>query len=730
MCWQRLSREKFKPARWAFPADRVRYYRPITQTSLARINRQHLQMNGSTKAVFLSYASQDAAAAMRVCEALRAGGIEVWFDQSELRGGDAWDASIRMKIKECALFVPLISATTDARGEGYFRLEWKLAVDRTHLMADDKAFLLPVVIDATLDAKARVPDKFREVQWTHLPAGAATATFVAQVSRLLSSDDPKAPGAANVPSSATPMAGAASSHRQRSWRSRPVMLVLAAAAVLAIGSWVVDRMVLSKRLAAVEATTSVPAGSLVPGALLEKSVAVLPLVNLSGDEKDNYLGDGISGEILSALSKLPGLKVIGRASSFQFRDRDVDAVKVGRALNVRSLLTGTVQRAGDNLRISVELIDTTSGMQSWSQHFDRGFGNLFALEDDISSAVSTALAVKLGSAAGQPLVNVATTNAHAHDLYLRARELSYRSDEASLNQAVALFNKAIAEDPGYAEAWAGLAWCYLFLADGYRAPIDLLPVTKGAAEKAVALDPGLAEAHANLAYILVAYQRDFPAAEREIDKAVSLNPRSADVQFFLGTNRLLTRQAAAARTAYQIAEKLDPLNPWIPFGEVWTDTALNDYPAALQNARRILKIDPGFSYFTDPLVYVYGSFGRWQDCINRSTATQGATAGEPDYKAAVCYAHLGQTERARGILKQLETTARTRYVDHVNIAEIYAALGDKDAAFKALEHAFEDRSQPLLNAWFVPEFEPLHDDPRYRKLMDRIYAGLTPRTTP
>jgi tetratricopeptide (TPR) repeat protein len=376
----------------------------------------------------------------------------------------------------------------------------------------------------------------------------------------------------------------------------------------------------------------------------------------------------------------------------------------------------------------VELIDTSSGLQLWSQHFDRGFGNLFTLEDDISSAVSTALAVKLVSAAGQPLVHVATTNPRAHDLYLRARELSYRSDEASLNRAVALFNKAIAEDPNYAEAWSGLAWTYLFLADGYRAPIDLLPVMKGAAEKAVALDPGLAEAHADLAYIMMAYQRDFASAAREMDKALLLNPRSADVQFFLGTNRLMTRQAASARSAYQTAEKLDPLNPWIPFGGVWTDTALNDYPAALKNARRILEIDPGFSYFTDPLVFAYGSFGRWQECVTRATATESRTDAEPDYKAAVCYAHIGRPARSRAILKQLETAARARYVDQANIAEIYTALGDKDAAFKSLERAFEDRSQILLIAWFVPEFKPLHDDPRYRALMDRIYAGL--KTTP
>src|SRR5450432_2737581 len=143
-------------------------------------------MSEERKAVFLSYASQDAEAAKRICEALRTAGVEVWFDQSELRGGDAWDAKIRKQIKDCALFVPVISANTQARGEGYFRLEWKLAVDRSHLMADDAPFLFPVVIDDTPDAGARVPDKFRDVQWTRLRLDETPVELAARVSRLLS----------------------------------------------------------------------------------------------------------------------------------------------------------------------------------------------------------------------------------------------------------------------------------------------------------------------------------------------------------------------------------------------------------------------------------------------------------------------------------------------------------------------------------------------------------------
>ena len=685
------------------------------------------------RAVFLSYASEDSEAAERICESLRAAGIEAWFDQSELRGGDAWDAAIRQQIKACTLFVPIISGNSRARAEGYFRLEWKLAVDRSHLMAADRAFLVPVVIDGTTDSEARVPDKFREVQWTRLPSGETTPAFVERVRHLLSADGPGSPVRGRLPAGAPPGIDVAfkrpSTNSGASPLRRPALLLMVAAVAVAVFYFAIDQFVLSHR-EVVGAKSVVAADPTSPRALPEKSVAVLPFVNLSADSKDSYLGDGISGEILSALSKLPNLKVIGRASSFQFRDHDVDAVKVGRLLSVRSLLTGTVQRAGDKLRISVELIDTSNGVQSWSEHYDRAFGNLFALEDDISSAVRTALAVKLGTAESRSLVHVATDNPHAHDLYLRAKELSYRSDESSLNQAVTLFNQAIAEDPSYAAAWAGLAYTYLFLADAYRAPVDLLPVMKGAAEKAVALDPELAEAHAYMGFILLAYQRDVASAERESEKAVALNPRSADVQLFRGLDQILTRQAAAAQSAFQMAEKIDPLNPFVPFMEMGAAVALGNSATALKKARQTLEVDPAFSYFTDPLVYAYGSFGRWQDCVARSKAAQAGSEGDLDYKAAVCYAHLGENEHARRILAQIEAAAQKRYVDHANIAEIYAALGEKDSAIKALEHAYVDRSEPLMLVWLVPEFTSLHDDTRYRALMERVYGGLKPTGAP
>jgi hypothetical protein len=224
-------------------------------------------VRASGNAIFLSYASQDAEAVQRLCEALWAAGLEVWFDQSELRGGEVWDASIRRQINECALFVPVISANTQAREEGYFRREWNLAAHRTLDMADDKAFLLPVVIDATLEVNARVPEKFREVQWAHLPAGAALAGFAERVQRLLAGG--AAPAVAVAPT----------------------------------------RRVAGAALPVTPPTPDAP------------SIAVLPFVNRSHDEEDEYFSDALADELLNVLAKIRGLRVAARTSAFQFKGK-------------------------------------------------------------------------------------------------------------------------------------------------------------------------------------------------------------------------------------------------------------------------------------------------------------------------------------------------------------------------------------------------------------------------
>jgi TIR domain len=259
----------------------------------------------SAGAVFLSYASQDAEVAGRLCEALRGAGIEVWFDQSELRGGDLWDRQIREQIRECRLFIAVISAHTEARDEGYFRREWKLAIERTHDMADDKVFLVPIVVDATSERGARIPDPFRRVQWTRFLDGEPPDDFVDRVWRLLSPE-----AAAARPTAATPATPGISA---QTFPLRRLMLwCVAAALVVALAFLFAARLRVAERLAGGSAANSgASISNPAPTAFSPPphSVAVLPFENLSGDSSQEYFSDGMSEEVINALAQITALQV-------------------------------------------------------------------------------------------------------------------------------------------------------------------------------------------------------------------------------------------------------------------------------------------------------------------------------------------------------------------------------------------------------------------------------------
>ncbi|HET9819201.1 MAG TPA: hypothetical protein VFP92_08560 [Rhodanobacteraceae bacterium] len=454
-----------------------------------------------------------------------------------------------------------------------------------------------------------------------------------------------------------------------------------------------------------------------------KSIAVLPLTVTGGDAKDNYLGQGISEEILSALSRVPGLEVIGRTSSFRFRDSDLGAKTIGRELGARNLLSGAVQRSGDELRINVELDDAVTGDTLWTNRYDEKMENLFALEDRISNAVVSALKVKLGDIDVGSLVFEGTANPQAHDLYLQGARLSWHTDEASLEQALALFNQAIAEDPNYAAAWAGMARAYIYLADVYRAPLDVLPAMRGAAEKAVALNPELAEGRLQLGYIAMSYDWNFPAAHKELQLAVKLRPSLAEAHAVLGLYLLrVAKDPAAARKALRDAEKLDPLNPWYPRWEAYAAIAQRDESGAMELAQRVDRLDPNFAYNGDAVAIVDGAFGHWQACVDRYKQ-QHALVSLSSPQLAICQAHTGNAAQARAAVEKLQAAAQRRYVDRAYIAAIYAALGDKDRAMAELEQAYRDHSVHMVSLWLNPWFRPLHGDPRFQALVARIATG-------
>lgn len=315
-------------------------------------------MADSNKAVFLSYAKQDAEAALKICQALRAAGVEVWFDQNALRGGDAWDAAIRRQIKTCALMIPVISANTQGRAEGYFRLEWKLAVDRSHLMSHDRAFLVPVVIDQTAEDDERVPDKFRDVQWTRLPGGDTPATFSARILSLLEQDSGLAASSAaatatTVLSAAAADLGRSSTPAATASKRRLPWIAIAAGAVLicaAIGAWATRHSWLH-------------APSIVAYSNEDRRMtfAVLPFQAAADDAHGAQIAKATGDEILGILeSRREIASVVPQASAQDAAAHETSMKKLARALDVHFLVRGTVARSGEAYKVTVLGIDGDS----------------------------------------------------------------------------------------------------------------------------------------------------------------------------------------------------------------------------------------------------------------------------------------------------------------------------------------------------------------------------------
>jgi TolB-like protein len=367
-------------------------------------------VTGESKAVFLSYAAEDSEAASRIADALKAAGIEVWFDQSELRGGEIWDLNINEQIHRCQLFMPVISAHTEARDEGYFRREWSAAVDRMRDMAEHRAFLVPVAIDGTAERQAAVPERFHHVQWMKLADGEPTPTFVNRVAELLGRPNPSmaADGAAHV----------AVAIPKRPKPARRVTWVALGALVLAVGlggGWVAWRQLWR------------PAQSTPPSvATSENSIAVLPFADMSERKDQEYFADGMAEEILDLLAKLPAVKVIGRTSSFAFKGRNLDLRQIGLSLGAAFLVEGSVRLAGNQLRVTAQLIRAGDGSHVWSETYNESPGDALRIQQRIATSIVRALQVSVGIDDVRPPVMPRVPE--AYDLYLRGRHAFDRFD--------------------------------------------------------------------------------------------------------------------------------------------------------------------------------------------------------------------------------------------------------------------------------------------------------------
>jgi TolB-like protein/Tfp pilus assembly protein PilF len=628
-------------------------------------------MNAPTNAVFLSYASQDADAARRIGETLRAAGVEVWLDTSELRGGDAWDASIRKQIKACALFMPIISANTRARAEGYFRLEWKLAVDRSHLMAAEKAFLLPVIIDDTRAADALVPDKFREVQWTYLQAGEVPAHFVERVARLLEQGD-RVVTAAPSP--------------------RPCAF---AAAVPRRDANAIDL------------------------------VAVLPFENTAGDPAIDYLSDGIAECLINKLSSLKGLRVISRTSAFAFKGKAVEPAEIGQRLGVDALILGSLAQRGPTLTVTAELVSLRDGTQLWGDRYARSADDLMQVEGEIAATIARTLRRKLSGGEKAKLARTETSDPEAYRLYLKGRGFLC-GNQQEMDKSVDCFQQAVARTPDYAMAYAGLAEAYTTQA--YLRAVDrttFVDKARVAVTRALELDPDLAEAHTALGLVRFYFEWDWAGADAAFRRAIELNPGSQAVNEEYGSFLMALGRFDEGLARTRIAIQLDPLSVGPVHNLAIIAMVQGDYEEAAAGFRRAIDIDPNWTWGYIKLARTLALQKKCDEAFAQAEIAERRLAGGVAPLSwswlGVAYATCGDVARARVKLEQLHALEEKQYVDPVTFAQIHGALGELDEALVWYEKAFADRTTNMVYAVISPGLSPeLVGNARYQAIVDRM----------
>lgn len=463
----------------------------------------------------------------------------------------------------------------------------------------------------------------------------------------------------------------------------------------------------------------------VPPSKIE-SIVVLPLINASGDPNTEYLSDGISEALINSLTELPQLHVVARSTAFRYKGREIDPQQVGRELNVRAVLMGTVRQMGDMLNVQMDLVDATTGSQLWGQDYERKTSDLLSIKQAIAREVTEKLRLRLSGDEQRQLTKRDTTSVEAYQFYLRGRYYWNKRSAEGIRKAIEQFHQAIDVDPNYALAYAGLADCYLQL-EQYAGVLssEMVPKARAAVDRALQLDDSLSEAHASSASI---YQKQWrwAEAEEEIKRAISLNPNYPTAHHWYAYYFYIKRQFDDAMREIKRAYELDPLSPIISENLALVYLLTNNLNSAVEQCQRTIEFDPGFADAHYVLGFAYLKQGRnaeataeFQKAVELS-GRAGTYLGNLGY----CYAVTGKHAEALAILKELEEKYTKGESTGQFLAGVYAGLGDKDRAFAWLERDFQQHSGQLPTITWRLHFDDLRADPRYADLVRRM--GLEP----
>ena len=454
-----------------------------------------------------------------------------------------------------------------------------------------------------------------------------------------------------------------------------------------------------------------------------KSIAVLPFVNMSSDKENEYFSDGITEDLITALSKVSGLHVAARTSSFAFNGKNDDVRTIGAQLHVGAVLEGSVAKAGSQVRITAQLINVEDGYHIWSDSYDRELQDIFAARSQVAQTVAQALQVKLAAGESQILGQKPTEDLEAYQLYLKGRHAA--ATYADPVTAMRYLQQAIARDPNYALAYNGLAYYYVSGTDGLIAGSEALPRARQAAERALQLDPSLAEAHTWLGTVHWWYDRDDAAARREFHTAITMQPDLASAHEMYGWYLVAADQVNAGLAESHRAVELDPLssetNAFLGVNLYLT----RRYDEAVKQLRAAINTNPDYVYPHLFLGRVYARTGRFSEAVAElRTAMQLAPGPEQEAALGRAYADAGDRSKATEVLNHLREEMRDTFVSAAFLATVYIGLGQIDEAFAALEEAAAQRSYYVPWWKLDPELDPLRSDPRFTALLKTV--GLEP----